>query len=118
MEHPCKKCIVRACCNQQNNCEEYKKLQFTVLNVISPICYLLGLITICFGLMIMLLATNQEYYKYYLGCSWIVPIIIGHYVSKKYDVNPGLIFCLGPLSVGVLISLLLIKTTCFVLIRE
>lgn len=119
MKHPCKNCIVKACCNQQKYCEEYKNMKYIEINIILPICYLLGFGTVVFSLFIMLLTVDQEYQKYYLGCSWIISIIIGHYLIKKYNlVNSSPIFYLGPVSLGVLLGLLLAKVTHCVLIRE
>jgi hypothetical protein len=118
MDHPCKNCIVKACCNRKDQCEAYKKIQHITTTIIFPLSLLLGFIIVVCGFFIMMSTTDIECYKYYLGGSWLVPIIIGHYISKKFDVDSGTIFYLGPISVAFLLGLFLAETTRFIFIRE
>lgn len=90
-----------------------------ITNIISPICFLLGLATTVFTLFIMLTTIDLDYQKYYWVGSWLIPIIIGRYLIKKYNlINSSPMFYLGPISVGVLLGLVFAEATRFILIRE
>jgi hypothetical protein len=69
---PCKKCLVRACCEEYKNCESYKDYQKT-LKKINTIQYYFGLSISFIPLFLLLIFKNIEgRYHIILSCICLI----------------------------------------------